>query len=563
MSEDPRLVEAEQLLASGSVGRAAAAAEAVIAEQPGLGRAHHLLGQALEARGDRPGAESAYRRSLMLNPNSRTATRLAQLLIQRRRPDEAGTFLAPFADSPEADVSLLTALGQAYKAQNRFEEAVDAYRRAEAAAPNSAAATHNLAGAYGDGHRFAESAEAADRALAMGLGAPEAYVVRGRALIGLGDYDGGEAALREAIARRPGYADAHAELAQLIWRRTEDIDAAGAELDAALRQFPAEPSLSLAKAKLLEYAGELEGAYAALEPALALRGSDPRLQIDAALVSLAVDADRALAHAQRAYDLAPDIGPTGAALCQANLAIGRADIAANLAADLRGDWPADQFPVTLLATAWRILGDPRYLDLADYDRLVRQTVIETPADWPDLEAFLRDLAGALHALQDLKGHPVGQSLRKGSQTTQNLALSDHPVIRAFFAAIDAPIRDYIRVLAERDDVLGARVGQGYRFAGAWSALLRPGGHHVNHIHPMGWISSAFHVETPQAIEVGRQGWLKFGEPAVPTTPVLAPEHFIKPRAGSLVLFPSYMWHGTVPFGGDTPRLSIAFDVLPG
>jgi hypothetical protein len=29
-----------------------------------------------------------------------------------------------------------------------------------------------------------------------------------------------------------------------------------------------------------------------------------------------------------------------------------------------------------------------------------------------------------------------------------------------------------------------------------------------------------------------------------------------------VLFPSYMWHGTVPFDGQAPRLTIAFDLQP-
>jgi len=56
--------------------------------------------------------------------------------------------------------------------------------------------------------------------MAMGLQAPEAWLVLGRALIGEMRFDDAEAALREAIARRPGYADAHAELAQLIWMRT-------------------------------------------------------------------------------------------------------------------------------------------------------------------------------------------------------------------------------------------------------------------------------------------------------------------------------------------------------
>jgi hypothetical protein len=92
--------------------------------------------------------------------------------------------------------------------------------------------------------------------------------------------------------------------------------------------------------------------------------------------------------------------------------------------------------------------------------------------------------------------------------------------------------------------------------------LRPGGFHADHLHSQGWLSSAFYVATPEAVDNGREGWLKFGEPGVPTRPSLAAEHFVKPRPGLLVLFPSYMWHGTVPFAGDERRLSIAFDLLP-
>ena len=32
--------------------------------------------------------------------------------------------------------------------------------------------------------------------------------------------------------------------------------------------------------------------------------------------------------------------------------------------------------------------------------------------------------------------------------------------------------------------------------------------------------------------------------------------------GRLVLFPSYMWHGTIPFHDAQPRTTIAFDVVP-
>ena len=37
---------------------------------------------------------------------------------------------------------------------------------------------------------------------------------------------------------------------------------------------------------------------------------------------------------------------------------------------------------------------------------------------------------------------------------------------------------------------------------------------------------------------------------------------IQPVPGRLVLFPSYMWHGTIPFEDDAVRTTIAFDVIP-
>ncbi|MEO8114465.1 MAG: putative 2OG-Fe(II) oxygenase, partial [Phenylobacterium sp.] len=100
--------------------------------------------------------------------------------------------------------------------------------------------------------------------------------------------------------------------------------------------------------------------------------------------------------------------------------------------------------------------------------------------------------------------------------------------------------------------------------GAWSVLLRPGGFHRDHFHPQGVLSSAFYVETPtSALErEDRQGWIRFGQPPVTTRPALPAEHFVKPAPGRLVLFPSYMWHGTVPFTTNERRTTIAFDAVP-
>jgi hypothetical protein len=79
---------------------------------------------------------------------------------------------------------------------------------------------------------------------------------------------------------------------------------------------------------------------------------------------------------------------------------------------------------------------------------------------------------------------------------------------------------------------------------------------------MGWLSSAFYVALPAAVADGHQGWLQFDQPGIRTQPPLGPQRFVRPEPGLLVLFPSYMWHGTVPFSGDEPRLTIAFDLIP-
>jgi hypothetical protein len=139
------------------------------------------------------------------------------------------------------------------------------------------------------------------------------------------------------------------------------------------------------------------------------------------------------------------------------------------------------------------------------------------------------------------------------------------VVAAFFEAIDPPIRAYLEAVRDEGEALGRAwaPGEGYRLERAWSVLLRPGGFHVDHIHPRGWIASACHIALPGAVEAEPQGWLKFGEPGVATTPRLPAEHRVKPRPGWLVLFPAYMWHGTAPFGGPESRLSAAMDIAPG
>jgi tetratricopeptide (TPR) repeat protein len=560
----PQLQSSAELLRQGRPAQAADLLRQVVLRWPSSPDARRLFGLALRDLGDLGGAESQLRSALRLDAASGpAAVALNEILISTRRPKEALAATAGLAARPDADIHVLTAHAEALKAMGRMTEAVSVFERAAAAAPTSAVADHNLASILGDMERFGEAETAARRAQGKGLDAPETWLVLGRALLGQRRFDDAEAAYRQSIGRRPDYVDAHAALAQLIWMRTVDTGRALETLDQALRAFPANADLALRKSELLDYAGEPERAYETIARFVAHPDGDPTLHVAAARLMGRSNPERAVWHAAIAARALIGDYVAQSALCEAWLALGDAAQAAVLAERLQARMPDNQHAAALLATAWRLTGDPRYADLYDYDSLVWSGDLETPKGWRSLDAFLADLAQSLRGLHAFNTHPIGQSLRHGSQTTQSLTLSKDPVIQAFFEAVDRPIRERLESLGRGPGQVARRNAGGYEFNGVWSVQLQPNGFHANHVHPLGWLSSACHIALPSAVDRGHEGWLQFGEPGIATRPALQPEHFVKPAPGRLVLFPSYMWHGTVPFSGDEPRLTIAFDLAPG
>lgn len=410
--------------------------------------------------------------------------------------------------------------------------------------------------------RGAEAEAAARRAPAS----PDAQRALGTALQLQHRYDEAAAVLQEALARAqpPLYGIILRDICQLIWMRTGDLAEALKPVDAALAAAPDDPQLRQLRAMVQQYAGELDAAAETLAEGLARTPGDLLLLLTASHIAAERgEGAAALAYATQAAQIAPEIRRVQEVFAVACLAAGHVDQASAAAARMRASAPNDPVAVCLQADAWRMLGDARYRQLYDYEAFVRSYTIAPPAGWTDLPSFLADLTRSLDERHTLEAHPLQQSLRHGSQV-QGLLSSDDPVIRAFFAAMGKPIGRYIAEIGQGGDPLRARNTGKARMHSAWSVRLKPNGFHVNHFHPEGWLSSAFYVETPKAaVDAGdRQGWLKFGEPGIRTSPPLPPEHFVRPEPGRLVLFPSYMWHGTVPFASDERRTTIAFDVVP-
>lgn len=588
------------LLQSGQYAAAHAQLESLVAANPGYPEGLRLLAGTKQAMGEGAQAQALLRRALELDPQSApTLTTLAELLLQAGRRSEAVALLqracagtppylraallltrcyldtgqpalalevaAPWCESGNADADLSALHVAAYAALGRQSEAVAHYSQRVLQAPEDPLAAHTLAVALNAAQQPAQAEQVVRRTLARTRPTAALHYTHARSLQSLERFEEAELALRECLRLDPRRAETHDRLAQLVWRRSGDITEATRTLTEALERFPLDDALRGTKAALLQGAGDARAAFACLIERAARADSHPSMLIRAGLAALEFEPATALALAERALGLLPGDHTARRLLCAACLGVGDGARALAECTTLLEVSPDNQYLIAMLTTALRLLGDPRYEQLCDYDAMVFSMRLEVPAGWKDLGAFLSDLAAHLSALHNPHGHRLlYQSLRQGTETTQDLARSSDPLVQALFQAFAAPIARYRELIGQGDDALRRRNRGATRFNGGWSVRLHSAGYHTSHVHPKGWISSAFYVQLPDSMRAGRtqQGILSFGAPGMLTTPPLPAELSVRPEVGVLVLFPSYFWHGTLPFHSDQPRLTVAFDAVP-
>lgn len=463
---------------------------------------------------------------------------------------------------------------------------------------SSAAAVH-LAEAVRrlNGGDFAGAEASCRAALAADPQAADAHHVRGVALAQLGRAGEADAAFAEALRLRPGDPNMLFNRALALQQagRPDDAirayDAAAAaghpaalgNLGALLLQLdrPAEAEAVFRKSvqrgagdpraaeglgvALLQQRKYAE-ARAAFEAALAAapRSASAHANLGASLHLLEAR-DAALRHYRQAIALDPDNADFHAQL--STLLLEMRDLDGALAAN---DAALRLQPGHTRALSIRpmILGDIGRFDdvraLVDFDRIVRLRTLPVPAGFADGAAF----RAALEA--DIRAHPTlvrarpNKTTRNGGQTGELFAHRT-AALDALRAGLILAVQDYAAALdGAPHPFRAARPGRWT--LRAWATLLHSGGYQAPHCHPGGWLSGVFYVKVPEVVgraAGGDQGCIEFGRPDPVYGYRYEPEtRIVRPQAGGMILFPSYIWHRTLPFGSSEDRISVAFDVLP-
>ncbi|HEX8213954.1 MAG TPA: putative 2OG-Fe(II) oxygenase [Allosphingosinicella sp.] len=443
--------------------------------------------------------------------------------------------------------------GLLHRSLEDLEPALAQFERAAALAPGDPLIAHSLAQVHLEaGLPSLELFKAAKRLGPQSRGVAIGYAVS------LGADVGPEAAIDELdreLASNPRWLEGHEMICRLRWQAGEK-DSFGASFVRALKASPRDLPLWQALINMLMQGELYDLALRAVVAGRAAAGPHPSFDISEA------GCRAELGEWQKADELFGRLAQVDDVMLKVRqirhfLRRGRPAEAAELGISMSNS-PAAHLFWPYISIAWRLTGDPRWQWLEGDPRLVGvYQLSEGISSWPEL-------ANRLRALHTTRNQPFDQSVVGGTQTVGALFARIDPEIQALRRAVADAVREHVKQLPPADPkhpILSVPRDAPVRFSGSWSVRLLGSGRHSNHVHPLGWMSSALYVSLPEQDERGPDpaGWLSLGQPQEQLGITLPPTRLVEPKQGHLVLFPSTMWHGTIPFGGGE-RLTVAFDV---
>lgn len=485
------------------------------------------------------------------------AARAAQLDLCRRAlgqglAGQAAALLAVMARAAPADADLALLHGVALRQAQRLPEALAVFEAAQSAGAADPALLQGIAQTRYEAGLPAAAHFAA--ALAAQPGNADLLRLQAAALAAEGDLPGAEALLKAELARNPGWLDGHKALSVLRW--TVGDQARYAESYAAgVQAQPGNAELWLGWFRALTQARDWAGAGDMLGRAEAALGRSPALAVAQLLVASesgdAAGTETLLAECAGLRGETIDLIRIRHYLRQRRLKEAEGVALPQLITPSAAVfWP-------YLSLVWRLAGDARWEWIDRPDQFIRPLPVDLSG------AELAELAEVLRGLHVMERPYIEQSVRGGTQTDRSVIQRHEPIIRLAKARWLAALRDYVDGLPPFEQghpLLGQPRGE-LLVEGSWSVRLLRQGHNVPHNHPVGWISTAFYVSLPDPAQMGPPpaGHIAFGTPPEDLGLDLPAYATIAPQPGLCAVFPSTMWHRTMPFA-DGERLVMALDL---
>ncbi|MEM9330516.1 MAG: tetratricopeptide repeat protein [Pseudomonadota bacterium] len=410
-------------------------------------------------------------------------------------------------------------LAMAYMNLGRTEEAVAKFRSVVEKKPDDADAFNNLGAALFELERFEEAIEAYETAVKLKPNYVPALRNLGAALRDMRRFEESEKYLSKIPFLKPRFAPGHLSLG-VTYRQLGKLEKALKCFETALKLDPKNREANYELGNIYAQNSRFDDAIEAYEK---VNTAETRVKVLEVLHKQGANRDSLLAKLSALNAAEPK----------------------NLRAAAFSAFASHQYQIEDTHT---FAPDPlQYVSIRTIDAHLEKE-----------EGFLEELISAAETVTAVWEN---RTTRGGFQTHGNLFEQGE-----VFEKLERLIREQLEAYRSEADARDAGIIKDFpkRFdLNGWHVKLMKSGYQKPHIHTRGWVSGVLYLKIPKEIK-GNEGSIAFSlhgydyrkeNDAIPIK-----EH--RPREGELVLFPSSLFHHTVPFDSSEDRQCIAFDVLP-
>ena len=525
-------------------------------------------GRGALAQGDWRAALAAGRDALMAAPDDADALNITGVAAFHLgdRAEALSLFDTALAFHPGHGEALMNR-GNVLSDMGQWDAAEAAYRAVLRTDPNHAGARFNLGVLLEVSGKFTEAEAAFRRILARQPDHPEALFHLGNILKALNRLSDALAQYDAALKAQPGHAGAATNRGAVLQETGKPLEARAAYAQ-ALAVEPNNPDARYNLGTLLQETGHPEEAIAEYEGVLTLEPGHAGAQVNIAYALRELGRlEEALEASRKAIAIAPDYDKARVNLGDLLLEMGRPEDAVTETAAFLAGHPGNTSALAFQAIALNEAGDRAgAARLLDFERLLKPIEISPPEGFASVTDFNAALARHLRAHPSLAYAPASHATRRGRHSGE-LTIGDKGPVAGLEQTIVAAVEAYRRALPpDLDHPFLAQRSEELRLS-VWGVVMEDRGHQIAHIHPAAWLSGVYYPEIPDVVQdddPDHQGWIEFGRPPADFHATQEPATtLIRPREGLMLLFPSYLYHETVPFHAPVERLSVAFDVMAG
>jgi tetratricopeptide (TPR) repeat protein len=447
---------------------------------------------------------------------------------------------------------VMNVLGAALLGQGKLQEAVQVYNRVIQLKPDYAEAYSNRGNILKELGRLNEALQNYDKAIQLKPDYAEAYYNKGVALAKLEQLDEAVESYNKAIQLKPDFAKAHSNRGKIL-KELGRLNEALQNYDKAIQLKPdfAEAHYNMGNA--LQENGQLEATIESYKKAIKIKPdySEARTNL-AGILEEHGKYQEAIKH----YDLSNTAYSKAKALqclyisgCYSEFKDRLDKLAESSDINIR------VAAVSAFVTHQLKLKDPypfckNSLDFLHVGNLNDHIF--------DVSSFIENLILET-SKENQVWEPKNRTARFGFQTTATILKAGRNCM-ALEKILRKEIDLYHSKYSSEDCAFINSWPSEYNLNGWFSRLVK-NGYMKSHIHPSGWLSGVVYLKTIDSlntddgsIELGLHGY------DLPILDDTYPRKIHRPKPGDIILFPSSLFHRTIPYDQDAERCVIAFDL---